>query len=176
VPDSGASSSQRSKSILTLRVKAAAERAATDKDTGVLFFSCETNATRPLPGIQSAHARALHESKVAQFCPYDCRHTWATCAADVGIDLVTLAAMPGHSRINMVPRYPSDARASDEGDGQDGAVCQRTEDCPRGANSGANVLRCSIGVEQKREKRGTRFIFRYGSLCSVTELISKQLK
>jgi hypothetical protein len=32
-------------------------------------------------------------------------------------------------------------RASDEGNGQDGAVCQRTEDCQCGANSAANVLR-----------------------------------
>ena len=40
---------------------------------------------------------------------------------------------------------PSDAGASDKGDGQDGAECQRAEDCPCGANSAANVLRRSIG-------------------------------
>jgi len=93
------------KSILTLRMKAAAARAAGDKDSGAFLFPCETDATRPLPGIQSAHARALRESKVAQFRPYDCRHTWATRAVEAGIDLVTLAAMLGHSKINMVLRY-----------------------------------------------------------------------
>jgi integrase len=36
---------------------------------------------------------------------YDLRHTWATRAAMSGIDLVTLAAMLGHSRIQMVLRY-----------------------------------------------------------------------
>ena len=96
---------ETAKSILTLRMKAAAERAARDKDSGAFLFPCETNATRPLPGIQSAHARALRESKVAQFRPYDCRHTWATRAVEAGIDLVTLAAMLGHSKINMVLRY-----------------------------------------------------------------------
>jgi integrase len=93
------------KSILTLRMKAAAERAAKDQDSGAFLFPCETDTTRPLPGIQSAHARALRESKVPQFRPYDCRHTWATRAVEAGIDLVTLAAMLGHSKINMVLRY-----------------------------------------------------------------------
>src|ERR1017187_9308698 len=60
---------------------------------------------RPMPGIQSAHARALKDSKVAHFRPYDMRHTWATRAVEAGIDLVTLAAMLGHSRIQMVLRY-----------------------------------------------------------------------
>jgi len=75
------------------------------ENCGAFLFSCEKDATRPLPGIQSAHARALRESKVARFRPYDCRHTWATRAVEAGIDLVTLAAMLGHSKINMVLRY-----------------------------------------------------------------------
>lgn len=36
---------------------------------------------------------------------YDLRHTWATRAAMSGIDLVRLAAMLEHSRIQMVFRY-----------------------------------------------------------------------
>jgi len=40
-----------------------------------------------------------------KFRLYDLRHTWATRAAESGIDLVTLAAMLGHSKINMVLRY-----------------------------------------------------------------------
>ena len=96
---------ETAKGILTLRMNAAAERAAKDQDSGAFLFPCETDATRPLPGIQSAHARALRESEVARFRPYDCRHTWATRAVEAGIDLVTLAAMLGHSKINMVLRY-----------------------------------------------------------------------
>ncbi len=74
-------------------------------DCGPFLFPCEADATRPLPGIQSAHARAVRESKVKRFRPYTCRHTWATRAVEAGIDLATLAAMLGHSKINMVLRY-----------------------------------------------------------------------
>lgn len=76
-----------------------------DKNEGAFLFPCDRDAARPLPGIRSAHARALRESKGAQFRPYDCRHTWATRAGEAGIDFVTLAAMLGHSKINMVLRY-----------------------------------------------------------------------
>jgi integrase len=60
---------------------------------------------RPLPNVHGAHHRALRKSKVAPFRLYDLRHTWATRAAECGIDPVTLAAMLGHSRIQMVLRY-----------------------------------------------------------------------
>jgi integrase len=36
---------------------------------------------------------------------YDLRHTWATRAAMAGVDLVTLAAMLGHGRVQTVMRY-----------------------------------------------------------------------
>jgi integrase len=68
-------------------------------------FPCETDDTRPVPKVNNAHDRAVRDSKVAPFRLYDCRHTWATRAAMSGIDLVTLAAMLGHSKINMVLRY-----------------------------------------------------------------------
>jgi integrase len=55
--------------------------------------------------VNNAHDRAVRNSKVAAFRLYDLRHTWATRAAEAGIDLVTLAAMLGHSKINMVMRY-----------------------------------------------------------------------
>jgi len=40
-----------------------------------------------------------------QFRPYDLRQTFASRMALAGIDLVTLAALPGHSRVQMVVRY-----------------------------------------------------------------------
>lgn len=40
-----------------------------------------------------------------RFRLYDLRHTWATRAAEAGVDLVTLAALLGHSKIVMVMRY-----------------------------------------------------------------------
>lgn len=55
--------------------------------------------------MNNAHDRALKRSGLRPFRLYDLRHTWATRAAMSGIDLVTLAAMLGHSRIQMVLRY-----------------------------------------------------------------------
>lgn len=75
------------------------------EDAGAYIFPCETDPKRPVPKINNAHDRAVRNSGVAPFRLYDLRHTWATRAAESGIDLVTLAAMLGHSRIQMVLRY-----------------------------------------------------------------------
>jgi integrase len=72
---------------------------------GAYLFPHDSDADRPVPKVNNAHDSALQLSKVAHFRLYDCRHTWATRAAEAGIDLVTLAAMLGHSKINMVLRY-----------------------------------------------------------------------
>lgn len=69
------------------------------------IFPCETDGERPVPKVNNAHDRAVKASKVAPFRLYDLRHTWATRAAESGIDLVTLAALLGHSKIQMVLRY-----------------------------------------------------------------------
>jgi integrase len=68
-------------------------------------FPCDTDPTRSIPKVNNAHDRAVKESKIPPMRLYDLRHTWATRAAMSGIDLVTLAAMLGHSRIQMVLRY-----------------------------------------------------------------------
>jgi integrase len=69
------------------------------------IFPCDTDSSRPIPKVNNAHDRAVRESGIAPLRLYDLRHTWATRAAMSGIDLVTLAAMLGHSRIQMVLRY-----------------------------------------------------------------------
>ena len=69
------------------------------------LFPCDTDSKRPVPKVNNAHDRAVKASKVAKFRLYDLRHTWATRAAESGIDLVTLAALLGHSKIQMVLRY-----------------------------------------------------------------------
>jgi integrase len=73
------------------------------KSEGTYLFPCETDDARPIPKVNNAHDRAVR-SKLAPFRLYDLRHTWATRAAMAGIDPVTLAAMLGHSRIQMVLR------------------------------------------------------------------------
>lgn len=69
------------------------------------LFPHASDKNRPVPKVNNAHDRAVKDSKVAPFRLYDLRHTWATRAVEAGIDLVTLAAMLGHSKINMVLRY-----------------------------------------------------------------------
>jgi integrase len=54
---------------------------------------------------------AMKDSKIVLHLLYDLRHTWATRAAMSGIDLVTLAAMLGHSRIQMVLRHAHPTQA-----------------------------------------------------------------
>jgi integrase len=81
------------------------------------LFPCETDPTRPVSKVNNAHDRAVRDSKVAPFRLYDLRHTWATRAAESGIDLVTLAALLGHSKIQMVLRWYAHPPKSS------GAVC-----------------------------------------------------
>jgi integrase len=69
------------------------------------LFPSETDSSRPVPKVNNAHDRAVFDSKVAPFRLYDLRHTRSTRAAMSGIDLVTQAAMLGHSRIQIVLRY-----------------------------------------------------------------------
>jgi integrase len=68
-------------------------------------FPCDADSERPVPKVNNAHDRAVKASGVAAFRLYDLRHTWATRAAESGVDLVTLAALLGHSKIQMVLRY-----------------------------------------------------------------------
>lgn len=60
---------------------------------------------KPLLKINNAHYSALERSKVRDFRLYDLRHTWASRMAMAGVDLVTLAALLGHSKLAMVTRY-----------------------------------------------------------------------
>lgn len=69
---------------------------------------------RPIVKVNAAHTSAVKRIKVARFRLYDLRHTWATRAAESGVDIVTLAAMLGHSKLAMVTRYvhPSEQHQS----------------------------------------------------------------
>ena len=71
----------------------------------VMYSRARRTPPGTVPKVNNAHDRAVRESRVAPFRLYDLRHTWSTRAAMSGIDLVTLAAMLGHSRIQMVLRY-----------------------------------------------------------------------
>ncbi len=72
---------------------------------GEYLFPGRGVGDNPIVKVNNAHTSAVTRSKVAKFRLYDLRHTWATRVAMAGVDLVTLAAMLGHSRIQMVLRY-----------------------------------------------------------------------
>jgi integrase len=78
---------------------------------GPYLFPHDTDPKRPVPKVNDAHDRAVRDSGIAPARLYDLRHTWATRAVEAGIDLVTLAAMLGHSKINMVLRYAHPSQA-----------------------------------------------------------------
>jgi len=63
----------------------------------------------------NVHSTALKNSKVKAFRLYDLRHTWATRAAEAGVDVGTLASLLSHSKLVMVTRYvhPGEAHRAD---------------------------------------------------------------
>jgi len=76
-----------------------------ERAEGSYLFPGRGTGDQPILKVNAAHTATLKRSRVASFRLYDLRHTWATRAAMAGVDLVTLAAMLGHSRIQMVLRY-----------------------------------------------------------------------
>ncbi|MDT7543616.1 MAG: hypothetical protein QOE33_3520 [Acidobacteriota bacterium] len=61
--------------------------------------------SKPIVKLNNAHRGAIKRAGVEPFRLYDLRHTFATRAAEAGVDIMTLAALLGHSRIQMVMRY-----------------------------------------------------------------------
>jgi integrase len=96
----GKTKAARRRVLLTAAARSILARRMEGLETPYLF-PCETDPARPAPKVNNAHDRAVKASKVAPFRLYDCRHTWATRAAESGIDLVTLASLLGHSKINI---------------------------------------------------------------------------
>jgi integrase len=83
--------------IITKRMNAA---------KGPYLFPHKLDKNKPTLKVNNAHDAALKKSKVRKFRLYDLRHTWATRAAESGeVDMSTLAALLGHSKLNMVQRY-----------------------------------------------------------------------
>ena len=89
---------------LTARAREVCERRMAEAE-GCYLFPHEKSPDRPMLKANNAHQGAVRRSRVRPFRLYDLRHTFASRAAMAGIDLVTLAAMLGHARIQMVLRY-----------------------------------------------------------------------
>ena len=68
-----------------------------------VFANPETG--KPITGVKTAHRAAIRRSGVKAFRLYDLRHTFASRFIESTGDLVTLAALLGHSSIALVTRY-----------------------------------------------------------------------
>lgn len=100
----GKTNAARRKIPLTARAAETLRRRAGEA-SGRFLFPFDSDPDRPMTNANNAHARALKKSGLDYFRLYDLRHTFATRAAMAGTDLVTLAALLGHSKIQMVMRY-----------------------------------------------------------------------
>ena len=94
---------RRTLSLTARAAQVLTERAG--KAQGVNLFPHQADPARPMIKSNHAHTGALKRSGLPYFRLYDCRHTFATRAVESGVDLVTLAALLGHAKINMVMRY-----------------------------------------------------------------------
>jgi integrase len=104
---SGKTRAARRKIPLSARAVAVLEKRI-EKAKGDYIFSGGrggSDSSKPIVKLNNAHNGAVTRAEVKAFRLYDLRHTWASRAAMAGVDLVTLAAMLGHSRIQMVLRY-----------------------------------------------------------------------
>jgi integrase len=91
--------SQRATSVLRRRL---------DNTEGEFVFPTTRGGENPsthIVKLNAAHHGALKRAGVEPFRMYDLRHTFATRAAEAGVDIMTLAALLGHSRVQMVMRY-----------------------------------------------------------------------
>ena len=105
----GKTKAARRKIPLTARAShVLSNRIAQAKAKGVILFPGGRGGdayNSPVIKPNNAHTGAVQRSGVKPFRLYDFRHTFATRAVEAGVDLVTLAALPGHSRVQMVMRY-----------------------------------------------------------------------
>lgn len=61
---------------------------------------------RPIHSVRKAHDAALRRAGIRDhFRLYDLRHTYATRAAQAGVDVLTLASLLGHTTVQMTSRY-----------------------------------------------------------------------
>ncbi|HET9531102.1 MAG TPA: site-specific integrase [Blastocatellia bacterium] len=70
-----------------------------------LHNGCREQVFESLPNISIAFNKACKKAGIEDFRFHDLRHTFGTRLADAGVDVVTIAALMGHSSIQMAMRY-----------------------------------------------------------------------
>ena len=70
------------------------------------IFSSPDNPEKPIGSVRKAHDAAIRRAKIVPgFRLYDLRHTYASRAVMAGVDLPTLAALLGHTSVQLTMRY-----------------------------------------------------------------------
>jgi integrase len=100
----GKSKAARRKLSLTRRAADVLTRRIREGNSEYLF-PLDDDPSQPIAYTHYLHEVALKNSEIAHCRLYDCRHTFATRMVEAGVDLVTLAGLLGHSKIQMVLRY-----------------------------------------------------------------------
>ena len=105
IPD-GKTRAARRRIPLTARASSVLEKRVADAQGDYLFLGGRTgDADKPIVKLNAAHNGAIARAGLKKFRLYDFRHTFASRMAMAGVDLITLAALLGHSRVQMVMRY-----------------------------------------------------------------------
>ena len=103
----GKSAAARRTLDLTAESKTILARRISGKSEWV--FPSKRNPGQHIARVNSAHDRLCTKARASgvaiNWVLYDLRHTFATQAAQAGIDLATLAAILGHSSLRVVQKY-----------------------------------------------------------------------
>jgi integrase len=101
----GKTPAARRKLTMTDEVQTILKARASAAKSQYVFASVD-NPERPIGTVRKAHNAAMRRAKLKPvFRLYDLRHTYASRAVMAGVDLPTLAALLGHTNIQMTMRY-----------------------------------------------------------------------
>jgi integrase len=101
----GKTAAARRKLTMTVEVWSILKRRTTTSRSPYAFHSRD-NTEKPIGSVRKAHDAAVRRAKIVPgFRLYDLRHTYASRAVMAGVDLPTLAALLGHTSVQMTMRY-----------------------------------------------------------------------